>query len=133
MYLRRRGFSLNVLRKYFLLDQVDQEQSDLIFLLFYLQSVAKREIMQHWNANESGSLKFIICIPFYNPYIGWITRAHIIHSKFSCRSERGRAPKSVLLDSFPYLFAFPTSRSLRQWPSYLYLSSGCNVPYLTKH
>lgn len=105
----------------------------------YLESVGMWEIMQSWSASESESLKFSICIPVYSPYTSWTTRAHIIPSKLSRRSHRGKSTQDYfpwllsLSDVFYLVFASATSGSLRQWASYVYLSSGCKVPYLTKH
>lgn len=105
----------------------------------YLESVGMWEIMQRWSASESESLKFSICIPVYSPYTSWTTRDHIIPSKLSRRSDRAKSTQDYfpwllsLSDVFNLAFASATSGSLKQWASYVYLSSGCKVSYLTKH
>lgn len=125
VYTRIRGLPLRVLRISLFLGQADWELKCFTLLLRECGKVRDHTALK---CQLSGSLKFSIWIPVYNPYTGCINRTHIIPSKLSRRSDKGKSIQVYC----PGLLSFTTfpsanSRSLKQWATYLYLSSECKA------
>lgn len=83
-----RGLPFRVLRIYLFLVQVDWELRCFTLLLRECGKVRDHTALK---CQLSRSLKFSIWIPVYNPYTGCINRTHIIPSKLSRRSDKGKS------------------------------------------